>query len=361
MARKKFHGDTVYHALNRLPNGMPRLTALSEAIRQADEAEDHYWRLLLRYDYACQATFHDDPPKAMPVAAEFAAIFADHSDVLFERSSDGAAEMYLMITQMGLDPIVSLPQIPKAQWEALMDQFYGLVKEYHTGLRTYWWQMCQFWQYIDRDQAFVYFQKFWRTGRDGLSDCRACERSNAVRMCLLVGDREAADTYAKPMEAGHIRFCNDTPQRYWLAYLEDALDRRELDRAAVLASKLYRKADRDRNDLSYTGALIRCWAYTEPARAQALIQKRFGWTIGLWDQKKCYDFYKGAWVFFRAQAKENDTISLAMPDTFPLYREDGGYATQDLAQWFYEHAQAIAQAFDRRNGSDYFAKDLALA
>jgi len=91
MAKKKFNGDVVYRVLDRLPNGMPKLTALSEAIRQADEAGDHYWRLLLRYDYACQATFHDDPPKAMPVAAEFAAIFADHADVLFERSRDGAA------------------------------------------------------------------------------------------------------------------------------------------------------------------------------------------------------------------------------------------------------------------------------
>ena len=43
-------------------------------------------------------------------------------------------------------------------------------------------------------------------------------------MCLLVGDRKAADEYAKPLKAGRIRFCPDTPQLYWLAYLENALD-----------------------------------------------------------------------------------------------------------------------------------------
>ena len=84
--------------------------------------------------------------------------------------------------------------------------------------------MARFWQYIDREQAYQYFQKFWKTGRDGLSDCRACERSYAVRMELLMGNRAAADAYAKPMDQGRIWFCKDTPQLYWLAYLEYALD-----------------------------------------------------------------------------------------------------------------------------------------
>ena len=165
---KRFDGDALYTAAQKLPEGKARMAALLDAIHQADEAGEHYWRMLLRYDYACQATFHDDPPKAMTAAAEFAPIFEEHGDVLYERSVDGAPEMYLMITQMGIDPIVNLPQVPMEQWEELMRQFRALVQRYHIGLRTYWWQMCQFWQYVDKEQAFIYFRKFWRTGRDGL-------------------------------------------------------------------------------------------------------------------------------------------------------------------------------------------------
>ncbi|MCI8399021.1 MAG: hypothetical protein HFF90_06430 [Oscillibacter sp.] len=366
---KRFNGDALYNAAQRLPNGGPRMSALMEAIRQADAAEDHYWRMLLRYDYACQAIFHDDPPKAMPAAAEFNRIFDEHSDALYAASQDGAPEMHLMITQIGIDPIVNLPQIPMEQWEDLMKEFRALVQKYHEGLRTYWSQMCQFWQYVDRDQAYTYFQKFWKTGRDGLSDCRACERSLAVRICLLAGKRNEADEYAKPMEQGRIWFCNDTPQRYWLAYLEDALDHREHERARVFANKLFRKADRDWNDLSYLGAIIHAWSKSgdDLGRALHLALKRLGWTAGMWDQKKLYDYYKGCYVCFRELAGKEPAIQPdpqtgeVIPKLFPLYNKEGVYDTRELAEWFYGQSQQIAAAFDKRNGSDYFSRDLALA
>ena len=366
---KPFNGDALYHAAQRLPEGGPRMAALLDAIHKADEAEDHYWRMLLRYDYACQATFHDDPPKAIPVAAEFDRIFEEHSEALYERSTDGAPEMHLMITQIGIDPIANLPQIPMQQWEELMQNFRALVQRYHEGLRTYWSQMCQFWQYVDARQAYVYFQKFWKTGRDGLSDCRACERSLAVRICLLIGDRAAADEYAKPMEQGRIWFCNDTPQRYWLAYLEDALNRGETGRARIYANKLFRKADRDRNDLSYLGAIIHAWSKTDDSlsRALHLALKRMAWAESMWDQKKLYDFYKGCHVCFRELNKQEPALKLdpaageSFPESFPFYCKEGVYDTGVLADWFYGQAEAIGKAFDALNGSDYFAKDLALA
>ena len=130
--------------------------------------------------------------------------------------------------------------------------------------------MARFWRYVDRKKAYEYFQRFWKTGRDGLSDCRTCERSYAVQMELLMGNRAAADEYAKPMEQGRMRFCPDTPHLYWLAYLEDALDRGDLKEAEKRANALYRKGNRDKSDLSYIGAILRCWAYTDPERALEL-------------------------------------------------------------------------------------------
>ncbi len=361
MAKKKFDGPAVQAMLDRMPGGLPKMAVLQEAIAQADAAEDHFWRMMLRYDYGCEATFRDDPPKAIPVAAEFHAIYQEHPEVLTARSPDGAPEMHLMIIQMGIDPIVALPQIPMAQWEKMMDDFYALVKQYRVGLRTYWWQMCQFYQYVDREKAGEYFQKFWKTGRDGLSDCRACERSNAVRISLLLGDRAAADEYARPMEQGRIRFCSDTPQKYWLAYLEDALDRGDRREAEKRANALYRKADRDKSDLNYLGAVARCWAFTDPERAVALVEKRLSWTVGLWDQKKVYDFYKGAWVCFRELGREKDAVALSLPEAFPLYSAGGVYDPRVLADWFYDHAAAIGKRFDARNGADWFRDDLAAA
>lgn len=73
-----------------------------------------------------------------------------------------------MVMQMGIDPIVFLPQISMEQWETMMEEFYRWVKRYGIGLRTYWWQMTRFWRYVDREKAYEYFQRFWKTGRDGV-------------------------------------------------------------------------------------------------------------------------------------------------------------------------------------------------
>lgn len=354
---EKFDGQALDDTILELPGGAPILAALQKAISQADAAKDVYWRLVFRYEYACETTFGDDPPKAMPVAAEFSPIFEAHPEALGE---DGS-EMYLMVTQMGIDPIVSLPQISISQWEALMEQFYTLVKRYQIGLRTYWWQMTRFWRYIDQEKAFEYFQRFWDTPRDNLSDCEACERSYAVHISLMMGDRAAADAYVKPMEEGKIEFCGDTPQLYWLAYLEDALDRGDLKAAEPLANRLYQKGDRDKSDLSYLGAVLRCWAYTDPERAVELAARRLPWTLGMWDQKKVYDFYKGAWVCFRELAKRGDAVKLELPEKFPLYRKDGAYSVPALAEWFRVQAGDIAKKFDHRNGTDWYAQNLKLA
>ena len=213
--KKSFDGKRIEQELQFL-SGTAKMEALLAAIKQADEAEDHFYRMLLRYEYACEATFHDDPPKAMPIAVEFRTIFEEHPDVL----GPNGGEMYLMIMQMAIDPVVSLPQIPIAQWEAMMEEFYHLVKRFNIGHRVYWWQLCQFMVYIDKQKAFSYFQRFWKTGRDDLSDCRACERCYAIKMYLLMEDEENANSHAKPIKQRRLRFCSDTPHLMLLYYIE---------------------------------------------------------------------------------------------------------------------------------------------
>lgn len=358
MMRKEFDGDRLDRNIKELPKGGPMMAGLLDAIRQADEAKDAYWQLYFRYKYACEATFRDDPPKAIPVAAEFAGIFEENPNALPENVG---AEAYVMITQLGIDPIVNLPQISKKQWEEMMDRYYDLVKRFHMGYRTYWWQLTQFWQYVDKEKAFEYFQKFWETERDDLSDCRQCEQSYAVRMSLMMGDEKAAEEYGKSLKEGNIFFCSDNPQRYWQYMIDYAMNKGDLKTAAPLANKLARKGSRDRSDLSYMGAALRCFAYTNMDQGISLLKKGMEWTIGMWDQRKCYDFYKGAYVYCKELSKENHTVELALSKEAGCYQKNGIYNCSDLAEWFYRQAEEIGKRFDKRNQSDYFAKDLALA
>lgn len=355
---KPFNGERLRSQIERLPNGAPQMAALHKAIQQADAAKDHFWSLMFRYQYACEATFHDDPPKAMPYAVEFSSIYEENPDALGSNSD----EAYLMITQIAIDPISSLPQIPFSQWENLMEQYMTLIKRYNKGLRTYWSQYCQFYQYVDKEKAFAGFQKFWKTGRDELSDCRACERSLAVKMCLMMDDLEAANAYAKPMEQGKLRFCSSTPQRYWLHYLEYALDHGDLKASEIRANALYRKTRGEKTDLSYYGAILRFFGFADLERGTELLEKRLPLTFGMWDRKLVYDFYKGAWCFCHQLAKQREKISLNLPETdFPLWVENGEYRSSELAEWFHQKCIEIGKEFDLRNGSHWFEENLKTA
>ena len=56
-----------------------------------------------------------------------------------------------------------------------------------------------------------------------------------------------------------------------------------------------------------------------------------------------------------------ETVKLELPREFALWQEDGEYRSQELADWFYAQASETAQRFDRRNGSDWFCRDLELS
>lgn len=143
--------------------------------------------------------------------------------------------------------------------------------------------------------------------------------------------------------------------------MEYALDRGDLATAVPLAQKLYKKGNRNRTDLRFLGPVLRCWGMTNADRGLSLFARRLEWSIGMWDQKKVYDFDKGACVLFRRLAGVRQTVKLELPQAFPLWQEDGRYPVQELADWFLAQAETIGRRFDRRNSSHYFEDDLAAA
>ena len=178
---------------------------------------------------------------------------------------------------------------------------------------------------------------------------------------MLFRSREGAEEYAAPLKAGRVSFCADTPQKMWLAYLEDDYRRGDYAAAAPMAESLYRKGNKDRSNLDYVGAVLQCWAHTDLDRAVALCESRLVWSLGMWDQRLVYLFDKGAWLTFRELAKGMETVKLELPKEFPLWKEDGSYSTRALAEHFYSQAEEIARRFDLRNGSGWYRTDLELA
>ncbi len=355
--KTKFSGSTLEAAIDRLPDGGPKMAALLDAIHQADAAGDLRWRLRFRWMYTYEATFHDDPPKAMPIAAEFSVIYDEHSEEV-QRVNFGAAT-YMIVMERGIEPASSLPQIPLEEYEAMLAKYRDLSRRYGLGEQVYWWQMFYRWQYADLQEARKCLENAWRAPRDRISDCLACEHTRAVELYLNLGDREKADRCAEPLLKDRISPCGSTFQQLNQAYLDDALNRGDLEAALPYARELQKIGERDRGDLSFTASVLRCWGLTDTEQALALFSRRLEWTFGMWDQKYLYDFYKAAWVCFREADRK--TVRLRLPEKFALYRSDGEYKAPELALWFFRQAKDIGEQFDQRNRSNYFADDLAKA
>ena len=346
--------------IDKLPKGKARIDAYAEAIRLADKLQNTDRQLEFRFGYASEMYFQDDPPKCIGVAAEFGSIF--EAAPLEIRKDKAWIDAYLMITQLGVDVMKNLPQIPMPQYEAALEQYNQLTKRYGIGRRTYFWQIYERWEYADPERALEYIELAIQTlPDDHFGNCNACEHSWAAKQYIRLGRLEEAQRYIQPLETYRFSPCENSFQNIWAASLEYALDRGDLETAVPLAQKLYKKGNLNRTDLRFLGPVLRCWGMTNVDRGLSLFAKRLEWSIGMWDQKKVYDFDKGACVLFRRLAGVRQTVKLELPQAFPLWREDGRYSVEELADWFQTQAESIGRRFDRRNSSHYFEQDLEAA
>ena len=131
--------------------------------------------------------------------------------------------------------------------------------------------------------------------------------------------------------------------------------------AVPYARELKRIGHRDRGDLSYIGAVLRCFAYSDLEQGEKLMIESFPWIAGMWDQKRVFDFCRGAWTVCHQLAKKKQTIQMELPENISCYQKEGVYSVSELERWLYGQAKDIAGRFDKRNGSDTFSVLLELA
>lgn len=199
MVENGFDGDQLALAIKRLPRGKARIEAYQEAVRLADAAQDAYWQMGFRFEYAAELYFQDDPPKCIPVAAEFGPIF--EGAPAETRTNDAMVQAYLMVTQMGVEVMKDLPQIPMTQYDTVLEQYNQLTKRYGIGRRTYFWQMHERWEYVDPERALEYIELAMQTPPDeDCGNCKACEYSWAAKQYIRLGRLDEAQRYVQPLE-----------------------------------------------------------------------------------------------------------------------------------------------------------------
>lgn len=358
--RRLYNDHTFF---DEMKAGPQKLAYAECAIKEADACKDDKERFYWRIDYISELYFYGDMVKCIPAADELSRIFEEKlcaGDRYGYEEREVFADIYVLAIDMAIGAACSVPQISMQKLDELHAHYDKAIRKFGIPKRNYWWSRVLQWKYADIEKALEYLEKGNAEEPDyELWDCKACERTRTIELYLLAGRRKEADALAMPVLKHELNLvCKDTFPQLWSLYSKEELLHGNREAAFTYADKLYRKREKTQGDLGYMGLVLRCFALVNTDRALTVFIRFLPWTFDMWDGRKLYEFYAGAWVLFCVLEGQSPTIKMNLPPKFELWQEDGVYETSRLKEWYYKKASELAAAFDRRNGSDYFMRDL---
>lgn len=366
MQGEKLILDTLFQMkmerYEQMEYGPEKIAFVEEAIREADEMKDDYARMSWRIQYINDQYYHGNMIKCIPVIDELCNIFQKNPKACERFNGDTLSEeLVILAMEFGVEASWRIPQVSMQQLDFLLETYCKITKKYGIAYRNYLWQRVQQWKYADIEKAKQYLNEI-KAGVPSYDwDCKACEDVMTAEIYLLAGKTKEADEIAVPYLKKQVyKVCEDTMPRLWSLYLQEALREGENERALNYAMRIYRrrKKGKGNGELGYLGQALRCISLNNTDCACSLFVKYMPWTIDMGDENALFQFYTGAYVLFRELSKEKSTVKMELPKQWELWREDNNYNTHELKESFYALALKIAQAFDVRNGSDYYKNDL---
>jgi tetratricopeptide (TPR) repeat protein len=259
--------------------------------------------------------------------------------------------------------IIDFPQISKEQIYTMLDEMERRYLRAGYGLRVvyyYRYRINKFFGY--KDEALRHFQYAQTLGRDLLSDCPACEIDERVSYQIYCGENDAALRLAEPLVNGS-KTCRSVPQRTFASLLIPLVQLGRWEEAYDYHRRGYIMIGSRVSLLSYLNHhLLFLALYGDFEKATQILERYFRWTHENTNVHDRYLFYRAAWVFLELMLESGrETIKLRMSDSFPLYQysQNHHYEVSRLKEWFESRTREIVGKFDKRNGTDQFAIELA--
>ena len=277
---------------------------------------------------------------------------------LFERSGKHAdlRDYVLWYYKWLAERLPEYVEVPRDQIEAFFQRMEAFYEAQDEGKRPVWELRCRAASFMGHEQEAAGYAELWeKTEKRGSDNCPACETHSRVQYLLDVGKLPEALAAAGPILAGE-QYCEEVPSTTFSRLLLPLLFTGEGERALTLAFIT-------RGQARHTPALL-------SHLADHVI---FLSMVGLWEQARRhlwlmlsrvmdannafvrYCVYRAAWLCLARMGRVGiETI------TFPPRTELAGQrmTTPAAAARFEAAARDIAKAFDRRNGTERFAKRL---
>jgi tetratricopeptide (TPR) repeat protein len=337
-----------------LDKGDESISLLEEAVRLADTCGDLELQYFAREELVRACIFGGATDKAL-VAFSWCLAQFDKNPGKF--SEWAILWKYKWI--VGL--ICNFPRVSKAKIYEMLDDMterfqragYSLRAVYNHRYRTE-----KFWG--NKEKAIEYYLKMLELPQDDVSNCSSCELDERSSFAIYCGYDELGVELALPLLDGSEK-CATVPHRTYANLLMPLIRLGRQKEALLYHRKGYSMIYDNKAFLDRMGDHIIFLALTENfKRAINLVEKHYPWTEKNRDVLDRFRFFRAAWLLFELLAEQDEnSIKLSLPQSFPLYSEEGLYNTTRLAVWFKQRAFDLASRFDERNETDFFAQTLS--
>lgn len=204
----------------------------------------------------------------------------------------------------------------------------------------------------DAERARAQLDTWLLAPRDHHSDCAACDLDSEVELLHALGEEADALSAAQPLLRGDLS-CAEVPGLTY-GYVAEAAYALGDDAAtvnAVLSGYAATRANRD--FLGTVGRLLGVLARTgNHVAGQRVVERHLDWLLACRMEADGHPFLAGARALFDAMGAGGEAeVTLWLPATFPLYRPDGRYPVELLADHFHQALVASCARFDARNGN----------
>lgn len=340
----------------QLGDGEEKIMTLEEAVRIADTGHDVKLQYQAREQLIEAAFWGGETEKALVAYSWCLAQFDNYPEKFSEW-------LLLWRYKWIVNVVVNYPQITKEQIYEMLEEMERRYLKAGYGLRVVYYYRYRTEKFFgNKDEALRHFRRAQELSRDDLSDCAACEIDERVTFQAYCGENELALRIAEPIFSGAHR-CRSVPQRTLAGILLPLVHLGRWAEARDYHERGYNMISRNVIYLNYVSDhLIFLALDGDFEKAALLFENHFRWTAKIKNQHDKYTFYRAVWLLLDLMSDAGrDTIKVRLADSFPLYQysQNHYYKISQLKEWFESSAREIGEKFDKRNGTDQFARELA--
>ncbi len=325
----------------QLPEGRAKMAALETVIQHADAENLPELQYRARMSATRAYNYGGEPAKSI-VTFSWCLAARDRGEA--DPSLDHSLYWYF---KWIVTTIVSFPQIPLAQAEAVLDdmeQRYRLAG--HTMGPVHQHRELLARHVGDRARAEEQYRLWGMAPRGEMSDCVACEPTSRVDHLAWLGRDAEAVPMAESVLSGRIT-CIEQPQTILTSLLVPYLRTGRTAAAADAHRRAYRALRSSRSELEGVAEHVQFCALTgNPARGLELVQRHLGWLDEPPSPEADMLFSAAA---ARVLASVDDDLGVLRPGFGD--RAAAEVSAAALRDELSARALEIARQFDGRNGS----------